>query len=67
MIEGVPGEAVELVVEGGTPAVDEGGEPLLGSYVPPHPGDAGAPSRAPVVTVYYRTFRATWDEDGAYD
>jgi hypothetical protein len=67
IIDGVPGEAVELVVEGGTPAVDDGGEPLLGSYVPPHPGDAGAPSRAPVVTVYYRTFRAMWDEDGAYD
>lgn len=58
---------VELVVEGGTPAVDDGGEPLLGSYVPPHPGDAGTPTQAPVVTVYYRTFRAMWDEDGPYD
>ena len=62
-------EDVELVVEGGTPAVDDGGEPLLGSYVPPHPGDAGmgTPTQAPVVTVYYRTFRAMWDEDGPYD
>ncbi len=60
-------EGVELVVEGGTPAVDDGGEPLLGSYVPPHPGDAGTPTQAPVVTVYYRTFRAMWEEDGAYD
>jgi hypothetical protein len=58
---------VELVVEGGTPAVDDGGEPLLGSYVPPHPGDAGMPTQAPVVTVYYRTFRAMWNEDGPYD
>ena len=58
---------IELVVEGGTPAVDDGGEPLLGSYVPPHPGDAGTPTQAPVVTVYYRTFRAMWDEDGPYD
>ena len=58
---------IELVVEGGTPAVDDGGEPLLGSYVPPHPGDAGTPTQAPVVSVYYRTFRAMWDEDGAYD
>ncbi len=58
---------VELVVEGGTPAVDDGGEPLLGSYVPPHPGDAGTPTQAPVVTVYYRTFRAMWNEDGPYD
>jgi ribosomal protein L40E len=60
-------EGIELVVEGGTPAVDDGGEPLLGSYVPPHPGDAGTPTQAPVVTVYYRTFRAMWDEDGPYD
>jgi hypothetical protein len=62
-------EDVELVVEGGTPAVDDGGEPLLGSYVPSHPGDAvtGTPTQAPVVTVYYRTFRAMWDEEGPYD
>ncbi|MDB4937714.1 MAG: hypothetical protein JWP87_4686 [Labilithrix sp.] len=67
MLERVPGEPVELVIEGETPAVDDGGVPLLGSYVPPHPGDAGTPSQGPVVTVYYRTFRAMWDEDGAYD
>jgi hypothetical protein len=67
MLRSMPGEPVELVVEGGTPAVDDGGEPLLGSYVPPHPGDAGMPSRSPVVTVYYRTFAAMWNEDGAYD
>jgi hypothetical protein len=64
-----PTKDVELVVEGGTPEVDDGGEPLLGSYVPPHPGDAhaGTPTRAPVVTIYYRTFQAMWDEDGPYD
>lgn len=63
----VPGEPVELVVEGGTPAVDDGGEPLLGSYVPPHGGDMTSPSRPPTVTVYYRTFLAMWREDGPYD
>jgi hypothetical protein len=63
-----PTRDVELVIEGGTPEVDDGGEPLLGSYVPPHAGDAsGIPTRAPVVTVYYRTFKAMWDEDGPYD
>jgi hypothetical protein len=67
MMERVPGEPVQLVVEGETPAVDDGGEPLLGSYVPPHPGDATMPTQSPVVTVYYRTFRAMWDEDGPYD
>ncbi len=67
LLDGVPGEAVLLVVEGGTPAVDDGGEPLLGSYVPPHGGEGGLPSRPPTVTVYYRTFQSMWDEDGAYD
>lgn len=67
MLDAVPGEPAELVIDGGTPAVDDGGEPLLGSYVPPHPGDSGTPSQSPLVTVYYRTFRAMWDEDGPYD
>jgi len=67
MLDAVPGEPVQLVIEGGTPAVDDGGEPLLGSYVPPHPGDSGSPSQSPLVTVYYRTFLAMWNEDGAYD
>jgi len=65
-----PGDAsldVEVFVEGGTPMVDDGGEPLLGSYLPPHPGDGATPSRAPLVTVYYRTFRAMWNEEGPYD
>lgn len=67
MLDAAPGDAVELVVEGGTPAVDDGGEPLLGSYVPPHAGDMTSPSRPPTVTVYHRTFRAMWNEEGPYD
>ena len=58
---------VALVVEGGVPACDDGGEPLLGSYVPPVQGDATNPTRSAEVTVYYRTFRAVWDEEGSYD
>lgn len=57
----LPGDPVKLVVEGGTPAVDDGGEPLLGSYVPPAPGDLAT------VTVYFRTFEAMWNDDGPYD
>ena len=67
LMKSAPADQVELVIEDGTPAVDDGGEPLLGSYVPPHPGDATTPSRAPLVSVYYRTFRAVWDEEGPYD
>jgi hypothetical protein len=58
---------VSLVAEGGVPACDDGGEPLLGSYVPAFEGDASNPTRPAEVTVYYRTFRAMWDEDGPYD
>jgi hypothetical protein len=67
LLDAVPGEPAQLVVEGGTPAVDDGGEPLLGSYVPPHPGDSGTPTQPPLVSIYYRTFLAMWQEDGAYD
>ena len=67
MLDAVPGEPAQLVLEGGTPAVDDGGEPLLGSYLPPHPGDSGTPTQSPLVTVYYRTFCAMWHEDGPYD
>ena len=66
-LDSVPGEPAELVIEGGTPTVDDGGEPLLGSYMPPHPGDSSTPTQSPLVTVYYRTFLAMWNEDGPYD
>lgn len=58
---------IAFVVDGGVPACDDGGEPLLGSYVPGTEGDHGTPSRAPEITVYFRTFKAMWDEDGPYD
>jgi hypothetical protein len=57
---------VRLVVDRGVPACDDGGEPLLGAYVPPG-GDASAPVGAADVTLYYRTFGAVWNEEGAYD
>lgn len=60
-------DAIAFVVEGGVAAVDEGGIALLGAYVPGSPGDGMTPSRPHEITVYYRTFRAMWEEDGAYD
>jgi hypothetical protein len=56
-------EDVVLVVEGGVPAVDDGGEPLMGAYMPGSQEHA----RAHEITVYYKTFRAIWDEDGPFD
>lgn len=58
---------VGFVVDADVPACDDGGEPLLGSYVPGYEGDLHTPSRAPEVTVYFRTFRAIWDDEGPYD
>lgn len=67
LIADIPGEKVELIVESGTPAVDDGGEPLLGSYVPPPPAGAPVPTRPPTVTVYYRTFEKIEREEGPFD
>lgn len=50
-----------LIVEGGVPACDDGGEPLLGAYVPEHQPNPGE------ITVYYRTFASMWKDDGPYD
>jgi len=67
LIAEIPGDKVELIVEAGTPAVDDGGEPLLGSYVPPPPAGAPVPTRPPTVTVYYRTFEKIEREEGPFD
>jgi hypothetical protein len=58
--------SVALVVDDGIPACDDGGEPLLGAYVPPG-GDPMAPVGRAEITLYYRSFRALWREDGPYD
>lgn len=59
--------AVNLVVDTGVPAIDDGGVPLLGSYVPRGEDPATGVMREAEVTLYYRTFRAMWEEEGAYD
>lgn len=59
--------AVGLVVNTDTPDVDDGGVPLLGSYLP-HGVDPGTHiEHPPEVTLYYRSFRAMWLEEGPYD
>jgi parvulin-like peptidyl-prolyl isomerase len=58
---------VGLVVEGGVAACDDGGVPLLGSYEPPVLEGPGQPAREPEITLYFRTFRAMYAEDGPYD
>lgn len=58
---------ITFVVEEGPAACDEGGEPLLGSYDPPWEGDGYSPSQSAQIVIYYRTFRAMWEQDGPYD
>lgn len=57
---------IRLIVEDGVAACDEGGSPLLGSYLPPG-GDPAAPVGLAEIAVYHRTFVAMWTEEGPYD
>jgi hypothetical protein len=65
-IAGPLADEVRLVVEEGVAACDEGGEPLLGAYMPPD-GDPSSPVGAGEITVYHRTFRSAAMEDGGFD
>ena len=67
LIDEAPDPKPVLIVEGGVPDCDDGGEPLMGSYVPSHEGDARSPANPGTITIYYRTFASIWKDDGAYD
>jgi hypothetical protein len=56
---------IDLSVIDGPAECDDGGEPLLGCYRPPEP-EGLIPKRAEV-RVFYRTFAAIWEDEGAYD
>jgi len=60
-IDAAPEPKPALIVDDNVPATDDGGEPLLGSYVPGEPGNPGE------ITLYYRTFASLWQDDGPYD
>ncbi len=62
-----PDPKVRLVVDNDVPACDDGGEPLLGSYVPEAQAMEFGPVVPATVTVYYRTFRAVWESDESFD
>ena len=49
-------KTVELIVEPGPAACDDGGVVLLGSYDPPVPGDHGVIGHGPQVRLYHRGF-----------
>jgi|GEM_PF-1037115 len=59
---------IALRVDDGVPEIDTAGEPLLGSYEPRQDVDAaGNVTNEFLVTVYYRSFRKMYEEDGPYD
>lgn len=58
---------IDLFVDAGVPHCDEGGEPLLGSYLPGGADeDTGVP-RPPEIRIYYRTFKSEYDFDPDFD
>jgi hypothetical protein len=65
-IAGALAGQLTLAVDDGVPDCDDGGEPLMGAYVPPG-GDPSAPVGAGQITLYCRTFLAMWREDGPFD
>ncbi|HTJ84391.1 MAG TPA: hypothetical protein VL400_21885 [Polyangiaceae bacterium] len=56
---------IDVVVDDGVAWVDDGGEPLLGCYVPPSEAD-GLASK-PEIRIFYRTFAAEARHDPAFD
>ncbi len=57
---------VDLFVDAGVPACDDGGEPLLGMYEPPFADPHGA-SRPPTITLFYRAFQSEFRRDPTFD
>lgn len=59
--------AIVVEVDADVPACDDGGEPLLGSYLPPSDGGDGEPARRGEITLFFQTFAAIWKEEGFFD
>jgi len=59
---------IDLFIDAGVPACDDGGEPLLGSYTPGTSAgaDLEIPKR-PEIRLFYRTFRAEHRADPGFD
>lgn len=57
---------VDLFIDAGVAACDDGGEPLLGCYTPGRIDGEVGPER-PEVRIFYRTFRSEFHEDPGFD
>ncbi|WP_437783099.1 metallopeptidase family protein [Sorangium sp. So ce1097] len=58
---------IDLFIDAGVPACDDGGEPLLGCYTPGTPADELGIARPPEIRIFYRTFRTEAREDPGFD
>lgn len=58
---------IDLFIDAGVPACDDGGEPLLGCYTPGTPADALGIAHPPEIRIFYRTFRSEAREDPGFD
>ncbi len=58
---------IDLVVDDGVAACDDGGEPLLGCYTPGSGEDDGGIYSAPEIRIFYRTFGAAHRDEPSFD
>ncbi|WP_437969621.1 hypothetical protein WMF04_10115 [Sorangium sp. So ce260] len=58
---------IDLFIDAGVPACDDGGEPLLGCYTPGTPADELGIARPPEIRIFYRTFRSEARDDPGFD
>lgn len=58
---------IDLFIDGGVPACDDGGEPLLGCYTPGGEGGELGIDQAPEIRLFYRTFEAERRADPGFD
>lgn len=61
------GDEIKLIVNNGIPPVDDGGVPMLGCYEPATLDGFGGTAHPPRITLFYRTFRSMWTDEGPYD
>ncbi|MFO0552138.1 MAG: metallopeptidase family protein [Polyangiaceae bacterium] len=58
---------VDVIVDGGVPDCDDGGVPLLGSYLPTTPGLAPGEDGPPEIRLYVRSFQSEFRLDSSFD
>lgn len=58
---------IDLIVDDGVPACDDGGEPLLGCYTPGHADDLIGEPSGPEIRIFYRTFQAAFRDEPSFD